>query len=322
MKRESAKPLIPSEVGTSASYRHIPGFPERSDTRSADRIEPNLSIERTKLSHAVLSATNLAIGWGKGNKLHLLSEGISLVVQAGILTVLVGPNGSGKSSLLRTLAGLQPFPKGDVMLDGRPLHEFSAEERSRKIACVFNERMETGYFSVFDIVAFGRYPYTDTRNRLSSEDLDHIRQALDVVGMTSFQHQVFSSLSDGEKQKVLIARVIAQNTPILILDEPTAFLDAPSRMDIFTVATRLAHTAGKAVILCTHEIELALHYADMLWIMDREHRFTTGAPSLVAFSGAINRAFATATTRFDPLSGTFKSIEKHDFGHGRHQDST
>lgn len=316
MKIESEKPLNPPGAGRSAPYRHIPGLPDRT----REQTKPNPPAEKTRTSQVVLSASNLAIGWGKGKKQHLLADGIALSVQAGSLTVLVGPNGSGKSSLLRTLAGLQPFLHGDILLAGKPLRQLSAEERSRKIACVFNERMETGYFSVFDIAAFGRYPYTDSRNRLSSDDREHVLQALEAVGMAAFQQQAFSSLSDGEKQKVLIARVIAQNTPILILDEPTAFLDAPSRIEIFSVAARLAHASGKAVILCTHEIELALHYADMLWIMDREHRFTAGAPSIVAFTGAINRAFATATTRFDPASGTFKSIEKHDFGRGKHPD--
>lgn len=301
-------------VDRSAPYQHIPGLPDSP----REQTQLNFQAEQAKSSEVVLSASNLAIGWGKGKKHHILSKNISLNVQAGNLTVLIGPNGSGKSSLLRTLAGLQPFLTGEILFENTRLHQLDAEERSKKIACVFNERIETGYFSVFDIVAFGRYPYTDSRNRLSPDDRQQILLALDAVGMTAFQNHVFSSLSDGEKQKVLIARVIAQNTPLLILDEPTAFLDAPSRIEIFSVAARLAHEAGKAVILCTHEIELALHYADMLWIMDREHHFTAGAPSVVAFTGAINRAFATATTRFDPASGTFKSIEKHDFGRGKH----
>ncbi len=156
-------------------------------------------------------------------------------------------------------------------------------------------------------MAFGRYPYTNAHNRLTGEDRRHIATALALVGMELFEKRTFSSLSDGERQKVQIARAVAQNTPLLVFDEPTAFLDAPSRIEIFRLAERLVQEAGKTVLLCTHEVDLALKTADELWVIDREHRFAAGSPFVVARSGAIGRAFDLPTVAFDVMSGTFRA---------------
>ncbi len=266
-------------------------------------------MKAARTDSPILEARDLSIGWGRGSHRHTLASGIGLSATQGRLIALVGPNGSGKSTLLRTLAGFQAPLSGALLLGGEPLGSLDAETRARRVACVFNERLETGYFSVADIVAFGRYPYTDARNRLSEEDTRHVLDALAAVGMEGFAHQAYSELSDGEKQKVNVARAIAQNAPVLVLDEPTAFLDAPSRIEIFHLAGTLAHDSGKCVILSTHELDLALHSADEMWIFDREHRFSGGTPQVVAHSGAIGRAFASPNLRFDPVSGGFR-VEK------------
>jgi len=254
----------------------------------------------------LLVAKDLATGWGRRKNRTVLSSGISLRLAAGELVGLVGPNGSGKSTLLRTLIGLQPRQGGSILLCDKKIETLSPEERARDVACVFNERLDAGYFTVFDMVAFGRYPYTDARNRLSEDDRAQVERALAAVGMTSFAHHAFAALSDGEKQKTQLARAIAQDAPILVLDEPTAFLDAPSRMEIFELARSLAHEQGKAVIVCTHEVDLALRTADELWVMDKNHHFVSGTPAYVSFSGAIGTAFASTRARFDPASGTFR----------------
>jgi iron complex transport system ATP-binding protein len=257
----------------------------------------------------ILEASGLSIGWGRGAHRHALSGGIELSASLGRLIALVGPNGSGKSTLLRTLAGFQAPLAGTLKLGGDSLGALDAETRARRVACVFNERLETGYFSVADIVAFGRYPYTDARNRLSEGDERHVLEALSAVGMEGFSRQAYAELSDGEKQKVNVARAIAQDAPVLVLDEPTAFLDAPSRIEIFHLAATLAHEAGKCVILSTHELDLALKSADDMWIFDREHRFSAGTPYEIAHSGAIGRAFASPNLSFDPALGVFR-VEK------------
>jgi len=308
------------KFGDGALFRHVPGFPARTAPGSAEprlpgrqqgfaqqgRARQGAEPEKFMPPEILLRATGLAIGWGKGRASRTLASGIGLSVPAGRLIALVGPNGSGKSTLLRSLCGLQSVIAGKIMLEGKDLGTLSAEERARSVACVFNEKLDSGYFSVFDIVAFGRYPYTDARNRLGEKDRAKVIGALAAVGMESFAERRFSDLSDGEKQKVNIARAIAQDTGLLVLDEPTAFLDAPSRIEIFHLAGSLAHEGGKAIVVCTHEVDLALRSADEMWIMDREHRFLSGTPAVVAYSGAIGRAFATPNVHFDPATGGFK----------------
>ncbi|GAB6276592.1 MAG: ABC transporter ATP-binding protein [Rectinema sp.] len=257
----------------------------------------------------VVEASSLAIGWKQGRNLQILTWNINFQVAAGHLIALVGPNGAGKSTLLRTIAGLQAPCGGSLSLLERDITLISAEERASLLACVFNERIEAGYLTVWEFVAFGRYPYTNAHNHLTDEDRRHIATALALVGMERFAARTFSSLSDGEKQKVQIARVVAQNTPLLMFDEPTVFLDAPSRIEIFKLAERLVQEAGKTVLLCTHEVDLALKTADELWVIDREHRFSAGAPFVVARSGAIGRAFDLPTVAFDVISGTFRARE-------------
>ncbi|MGA2545294.1 MAG: ABC transporter ATP-binding protein [Rectinemataceae bacterium] len=256
----------------------------------------------------LLAAKGLAIGW-KARVERMLASGIDLELKAGDFAALVGPNGSGKSTLLRTLVGLQAPLRGEASLCGGDVRRLTIEERSRRAACVFTDRYDSGYFTVFDIVAFGRYPYTGARNRLGPRDLAAVNEAIAAVGLGPLANHRFTKLSDGERQKALVARAIAQDCPVLVLDEPTAFLDAPARVEVFHIARALARSSGKAIVLSTHDIDHALRYADRLWLMDREHRFTAGAPEDLATSGAIGRAFDGEGFRFDPGSGAFRSVE-------------
>jgi iron complex transport system ATP-binding protein len=258
---------------------------------------------------SVLSARGLAIGWG-GRYERVLASGIELEAEGGELVALVGPNGSGKSTLLRTLVGLQAPLGGRVELCGADSARLSVEERSRRAASVFTDLHDSGYFSVFDVAAFGRYPYTDARGRLEPDDLEAVRGAIASVGLSALASRPFAELSDGERQKALIARAIAQDCPLLVLDEPTAFLDAPARVEVFHIARSLARDSGKAVVLSTHDIDHALRYADELWLLDREHRFRSGAPEDLVLSGSIGRAFDAEGFRFDLASGTFASAQE------------
>jgi iron complex transport system ATP-binding protein len=253
-----------------------------------------------------LHAQGVSIGWiGRTEK--VLASGIALELEAGEVAVLVGPNGSGKSTLLRTLMGLLPPLAGEVRLCGSDIRRLTVEERARRAASVFTDRYDSGYFSVFDIVAFGRYPYTDARGRLSDHDREAIQAAIAAVGLESFSERLFAELSDGERQKALIARAVAQDCPLLVLDEPTAFLDAPARVEVFHLARSLAREKSKALVISTHDIDHALRFADKLWLMDRDHRFREGAPEDLATNGQIGRAFDGSGFRFDLGSGSFKS---------------
>ncbi len=292
--------------------RHVPGIPD-----NVGRLPRGISAHTSPFSQDVrrdeigrettpiLEAYSLSIGWIQRKIPHVLVSNINFKVTPGHLIALVGPNGAGKSTLLKTIAGLLAPCGGSFSISGSHGSTLSVEERASLLACVFNERIEAGYLTVGEFVAFGRYPYTNARNRLSLEDMRHIDHALELVGMREFIKRTFSSLSDGERQKVQLARAVAQDTPLLIFDEPTAFLDAPSRIEIFRLADRLIQEAGKTVLICTHEVDLALRTADVLWVIDREHRFLAGSPSVIAHSGAIGRAFDLPTVAFDPVSGAF-----------------
>lgn len=301
--------------------RHLPGIPDRPAPETAQATEstaapaatpePRPALKPVTAQAPALEAVNLVIGWRQGSwfrgeRDRALSSNISLALPAGRLVALVGPNGSGKSTLLRTLCGLQPRLGGAILLSGDDIETLEIEERARRVACVFNEPLDSGYYRVFDFVAFGRYPYTGKGHRLTKNDELHVRGAVAAVGMEAFAERSCASLSDGERQKVNIARALAQDTQALVLDEPTAFLDAPSRIEIFHLAGKLAHEGGKAVVVCTHEVDLALRTADEIWVMDRNHRFEAGNPMVISHSGAIGRAFETPGVRFDPITGGFR----------------
>lgn len=314
--------------------RHIPGIPdiiepefkktkgfEGSETTEGgsrqtaltgrDEVKslrpPPIDYSSKEMPKTIMEANDLSIGWRQGSKLNILAQDIKFKAKQGYLIALVGPNGAGKSTLLKTIAGLQPPCGGSLLLMGKDISRISIEERAQLIACVFPEQIETGFLTVWELVAFGRYPYTNARHRLTEEDRKQVTEALSMVGMQSFANRTVSSLSDGERQKVQIARAVAQSTALLIFDEPTAFLDAPSRIEVFKLAERLVRQAGKTLLLCTHEVDLALKTADELWVIDRAHRFSAGAPFVIAHSGAIGKAFDLPSVAFDVFSGTFRA---------------
>jgi len=255
----------------------------------------------------ILEATALSAGWRHGGSETRLLQNVNLTLRPGRFVALVGPNGAGKSTLLRTLVGMQAPLAGAIRLRGVPVASLSVEDRARLAACVFTDRFDSGWFTVFDIVSFGRYPYTDARNRLSERDRETVSEAIRETGLRGFESRRFAELSDGEKQKALTARAVAQDAPLLVLDEPTAFLDAPARIEVFHLAGRLARSRGKAVIVSTHDVDLALRHADELWVLDRDHAFVSGAPESMALSGALGRAFDGPVVRFDPASGAFRA---------------
>lgn len=273
---------------------------------------------RADAGRPLLAARGLAIGWRSSGRRGTagaseagpLASGIDVQARGGDFAVVLGPNGAGKSTLLRTLVGAQQSLAGEVELCGSPVGRLSVEERATRAATVFTGLFDSGYFSVRDIVSFGRYPYTDARNRLGPRDREAVESAIASVGLGPLASRRFRELSDGERQKALIARAVAQDCPVLVLDEPTAFLDAGARVEVFHLARKLARSAGKAVILSTHDVEHALRYADALWLLDRERRFSTGAPESLVLSGSMSRAFDGGGFRFDPSIGAFRSAEE------------
>ena len=258
----------------------------------------------------LLEARDLDVGYvvsGRGHRSHerrLVFSGLRLAVPGGRFIVLLGPNGSGKSTLIRSLSGMQEPLSGKVELQGRDLAGLEPRERALGLALVLTERFDAGWFNVFDIVAFGRFPHETFGEEAGPEDRAIIRDSLAAVGMADFEERLFSELSDGERQKVLIARALAQESPLLMLDEPTAFLDAPARGEIFHLLKKQAR-GGKGVLMSTHEVDLALREADEVWLVDRRRGLVIGSPEELAMSGAIGAAFDGPQLSFDPATGRF-----------------
>lgn len=255
----------------------------------------------------VLKGTQVGVGYRNGRQTVTVHEGLDFALQAGELTCLLGCNGAGKSTLLRTLVAAQPLLSGSLELMGRPLEEYSERERSRLIGVVFTDRTQAGGLTVYELVGLGRQPYTGFFGRLGKRDKQLIMQALEAVGMAGKARCYAAELSDGERQKVMIAKALVQECPLIVLDEPTAFLDAVSRMDIMALLHRLAVEEHKAVLLSTHDIEQALVLADRLWLMTGRG-LTCGVTEDVVLSGGMDRLFAHNTIRFDLMHGGYSPV--------------
>ena len=252
----------------------------------------------------MLQACDLGIGYAprRGPRLEVALH-LDAHLLAGELVCLLGPNGAGKSTLMRTLAGLQKPLAGAVFLKGRNLHGLTERARARRLGLVLTERVEVGNLAAYALVALGRYPHTGWAGRLSPADEAVVRWAMDAVGARHLAGRSVGELSDGERQKVMIARALAQEPAVLLLDEPTAFLDLPRRVEVLQVLRRLAGDRDRAVLLSTHDLDLALRCADRLWLLPPNGPLQIGAPEDLVLSGAFQRTFADV--EFDPALGSF-----------------
>ena len=226
-----------------------------------------------------IQLVNLTIGYSAKHSVKVVAEGISDTLRSGELTCLLGENGVGKSTLLRTLSGFLPPLSGDIAILGKPLGDYKERELATVIGVVLTERTNLQNMTVTELVGMGRSPYTGFWGRLSAEDRHKVGEALDLVGIAALNDRLVQTLSDGERQKVMIAKALAQETPIIFLDEPTAFLDYPSKVEILRLLGRLSRDFGKTIFLSTHDLELALRVADRVWLMSREGGVQTGLPA-------------------------------------------
>jgi iron complex transport system ATP-binding protein len=253
-----------------------------------------------------LSTTQLAIGYSHARQAKAVLQEINVTLRPGELTCLIGPNGAGKSTLMRTLAGMQPPLAGHVYLGEADLHRIPASRLARQLAVVLTERVEVGNLSSYALAALGRHPYTDWRGQLSAHDEAVVREALTTVGAAGLAHRAVNELSDGERQKVMIARALAQEPQVLLLDEPTAFLDLPRRVEIMQLLHKLARERGCAILLSTHDLELALRLADRLWLMPVGGPLRVGLPEELALNGTLAATFRGEGVEFDSSQGSFK----------------
>lgn len=228
----------------------------------------------------------------------VLASGMNARLGVGCLTCLIGVNGAGKSTLLRTMAGLQPAINGQIELMGKSLADYDVRALSRLVSVVLTDEIPEQALTAYELVAMGRMPYTGYWGTLHRRDVKMVEQALAMVGMTDFSHRRLHSLSDGERQKLMIAKALAQDTDVILLDEPVAFLDFPSKVWVLRLLSRVAREQGRSVLLSIHDLELALQIADRLWLLDG-HNFVEGEPRVLAADGKIDFLFQGAGIQFD-----------------------
>lgn len=259
------------------------------------------------MSQTILTAQALSVGYRAGRGApQVVLRNLNLRLERGMLVCLIGQNGVGKSTLMRTLAAVQKPLSGKVYIGAEDVHQLPISRLARLISIVLTERAQTSLLSAYEVVSLGRLPYTDWTGRLSEADRAVVDWALEAVGAGALATRPISELSDGERQKVMIGRALAQETPLIFLDEPTAFLDLPRRVEIMALLRRLAHQTGRAVLLSTHDLDLALRSADRIWLLDNDGKLHAGAPEDLVLSGAFTRTFASSGVAFDAHSGTFK----------------
>ena len=251
---------------------------------------------------------NLDIGYSGKHSVKVVAEGICDSICSGCLTCLLGENGAGKSTLLRTLAGFQPALKGNVEILGKPLHQYKEKELATVVGVVLTERTNVQNMTVSELAGLGRTPYTGFWGFLSKDDEKKVDEALDLVGISDLAGRQVQTLSDGERQKVMIAKALAQETPIILLDEPTAFLDYPSKVDMLRLLRRLAVEMDKTVFISTHDLELALQMADRLWLMEKGGGVTAGSPEVLAQDGTLERFFAGKGISFQSIAGHYRPV--------------
>lgn len=213
----------------------------------------------------VLKTKDLHIGY----KDKAILPPINVSLEEGSLIALIGPNGAGKSTLFKTLTAHIKAIGGSVELMGKELSEYSAKEKAMLIGLVLTERPDDMFLKVYDVVASGRCPYTNFFGKIEKEDENIIQESLDIVGINQLKNRYFNTLSDGEKQKVMIAKTLAQNTPIIFMDEPTAFIDYPSKIELFSLMKMLSKERNKTIIFSSHDLELLLRYTDDLWLISK-----------------------------------------------------
>lgn len=245
-----------------------------------------------------LELRDLYIGYAEDANRHIVAEELNASLPKGTMACLVGANGVGKSTLMRTLSGFQPALRGEVRIEGRALEEYTPRELSEKIGVVLTERESVPELTVEEVVAIGRAPYTNFWGRLTAADRRAVDEAIALVGIEHLRHKKIGRVSDGERQKAMIAKALAQQTSVILLDEPTAFLDYGSKVAVMRLLRRLAHEEGKAILLSTHDLEIAFQTADEVWILQHDG-LQTGTLDALEEHGAVSAFLAKSGLRYE-----------------------
>ena len=254
---------------------------------------------------SILTTQNLTIGYSKKAKTDVIQSDLNLRLRAGELVCLIGPNGSGKSTLLRTLTGLQKPLSGKTLIDAREISKLKQREKALLISLVLTDRVDIENATVYNVVSIGRHPHSNWWGNVTDSEAVIIHEAIEMVHLEHKMHTNINELSDGERQRVMIAKALAQDTPIIMLDEPTAHLDLPNRVEIMLLLHRLAHKTDKAILLSTHELDLALQAADRIWLISTDRGVECGVPEDLVFNGSFSTAFESKSYFFNADNGNF-----------------
>lgn len=260
---------------------------------------------------ASIVVEGLSTGYSSKEDDVVITRNINAALFPGEITCLLGPNGAGKSTLLKTLTSFIPSRHGSISILGKNIKNYSSKELSTAIGVVLTEKPELTNMTAEELVKMGRSPYTGFWGHTTEDDNFIVDESLKLVGIDSLRYRMIQTLSDGERQKVMIAKALAQETPIIVLDEPTAFLDYPSKVEIMQLLQKLARVKGKTVFLSIHDLELALQTADKIWLLDKEHGVTIGTPEDLSLRNEIGRYFHRDGITFDCSSGTFRILNDY-----------
>ena len=252
-----------------------------------------------------LTAKQLSIGYQNSASEMIVASRLDCSLRGGEFVCLLGPNGAGKSTLIRTLAGMQKPLAGGLRLSGKAMSDIAPRERARAVSVVLTEAMPSGMMDAYSLVSLGRHPYSGWFGRLSDQDRERIEWSIDAVGAKPLANRQVSELSDGERQKISIARALTQEAKLMLLDEPTAYLDLPRRVELMSILRNLAHQENLALLLSTHDLDLALRFADRLWLMTPRGNLLQGAPEALALDGQFAEVFASENLNWDASSGSF-----------------
>ncbi len=254
--------------------------------------------------HIILKTNNLSIGYTSKKKQQVIASNINIDLEKGKLIGLLGKNGIGKSTLLRTLSKVQPKILGEIFFNGKELEQTTTQVLSQQISLVLTERIPESNLTVYELIALGRQPYTNWIGTLTEKDREHINFAIKNTNIEKLVTKKCDELSDGQLQKVMIARALAQNTEIIILDEPTAHLDIHHKIEVFNLLKTLVTKFNKTIIISTHEVQLALQLSDELWLMN-ETSFISGETQHLITTGNLSNLFESELIKFDSKSKQF-----------------
>ena len=273
------------------------------------------------MKETTIRLRDLSIGYPDKHNTKRVAEHLNASIHSGELTCLLGTNGVGKSTLLRTLSAFHPPLGGTIDLLDRPLSTYDDRQLATVIGVVLTEKSDIRNMTVEELVGLGRSPYTGFWGTLKEGDRRIVHEAIARVRIEPLTQRMVHTLSDGERQKVMIAKALAQETPIIFLDEPTAFLDFPSKVEVMQLLHNLTHTLQKTVFMSTHDLELALQIADKIWLMDRTNGIAIGTPEDLSLEGKLSSFFSRKGITYDTETGFFRidtdyRREIHLHGHG------